>query len=108
MPMMRSQGARGRRVALVTAVAAPLLLRAPRVSAAPSELAPKRLKLVQPARSEGDARQARGESKVKGAPSNGITYHGGPILTDTTNVYVIWYGNWSTSTRTLLSTLLSN
>ncbi|HEY4365588.1 MAG TPA: chitobiase/beta-hexosaminidase C-terminal domain-containing protein, partial [Bryobacteraceae bacterium] len=25
----------------------------------------------------------------------GITYHGGPIMTGTPNVYIIWYGNWA-------------
>ncbi len=26
---------------------------------------------------------------------NGITYHGGPLMLGTPNVYFIWYGNWS-------------
>jgi len=26
---------------------------------------------------------------------NGISYHGGPIIAGTANVYFIWYGNWS-------------
>lgn len=26
---------------------------------------------------------------------NGISYHGGPVILGTTNVYYIWYGNWS-------------
>jgi hypothetical protein len=32
-------------------------------------------------------------------PDNGIQYHGGPVLNDPhgTNVYFIWYGNWSNS-----------
>ena len=30
------------------------------------------------------------------APSNGIAYHGGPVLTATTKVYELWNGNWST------------
>src|SRR5437764_10301006 len=25
---------------------------------------------------------------------NGITYHGGPLMTAGPNVYYIWYGNW--------------
>ena len=36
-----------------------------------------------------------GQSKTGG---NGISYHGGPIITGTTNVYYIWYGNWSADT----------
>ena len=29
-----------------------------------------------------------------------ITYHNGPIVTGTTKVYYIWYGNWSGNTAT--------
>lgn len=29
--------------------------------------------------------------------SNGISYHGGPVMTQGPNVYYIWYGNWSVS-----------
>jgi hypothetical protein len=29
------------------------------------------------------------------ARTSGITYHQGPIVTGTTNVYFIWYGNWA-------------
>ena len=29
------------------------------------------------------------------ASGNGITYHGGPVLLNTVNVYYIWYGNWA-------------
>lgn len=29
--------------------------------------------------------------------SNGIFYHGGPVLLGTTHVYFIWYGNWAAS-----------
>jgi Phosphate-induced protein 1 conserved region len=31
------------------------------------------------------------------ATGNGINYHGGPLILGTTNVYYIWYGNWSNS-----------
>jgi hypothetical protein len=26
---------------------------------------------------------------------NGISYHGGPVMLGTINIYLIWYGNWS-------------
>ena len=29
--------------------------------------------------------------------SNGIQYHGGPVMVNTVHIYEIWYGNWSTS-----------
>jgi hypothetical protein len=40
---------------------------------------------------------------------NGITYHGGPVMTSGTNVYYIWYGNWSgNSAPSILTTLGSS
>jgi phosphate-induced protein 1 len=36
--------------------------------------------------------------------SNGINYHGGPLILGTTNVYYIWYGNWSGNTATTILT----
>jgi len=29
--------------------------------------------------------------------SNGINYHGGPVMLGRTNIYYIWYGDWSTN-----------
>jgi hypothetical protein len=29
------------------------------------------------------------------AGTNGIDYHGGPVMLGTTNIYYIWYGNWT-------------
>ena len=40
-----------------------------------------------------------------GKTSNGISYHGGPIILNGTHVYYIWYGNWSGNTAT---TILAN
>ena len=41
--------------------------------------------------------------------SNGISYHGGPLMLGTTNAYYIWYGNWSgNSATTILTDLASN
>jgi hypothetical protein len=39
--------------------------------------------------------------------SNGIGYHGGPLLLGTTSVYYIWYGNWSGNTATTILTDLA-
>ena len=36
----------------------------------------------------------------KKAGANGINYHGGPLILGTTNIYYIWYGNWSGNTAT--------
>jgi len=31
--------------------------------------------------------------------TNGITYHGGPVMWGNVNVYFIWYGNWNKGTK---------
>jgi hypothetical protein len=55
--------------------------------------------------------QGQGQPQGQGKPSrptrgsNGIDYHGGPVILGTTNVYYIWYGNWSGNTA---STILEN
>jgi hypothetical protein len=44
-----------------------------------------------------------------GGFTNGIRYHGGPVMLGTTNIYYIWYGNWSGNTATtILTDLASN
>jgi hypothetical protein len=40
--------------------------------------------------------------------SNGIVYHGGPVMLGTTNVYYIWYGNWTGNSATTILTDLAN
>ena len=39
--------------------------------------------------------------------TNGINYHGGPVMLDTTSVYYIWYGNWASNTATTILTDLA-
>ena len=34
----------------------------------------------------------------KKTTSNGINYHGGPVMNTPINIYFIWYGNWSNNT----------
>lgn len=46
-----------------------------------------------------------GAKSHPGSGANGISYHGGPVILGTTNVYYIWYGNWSGNTA---STILTN
>jgi len=44
-----------------------------------------------------------------GSSSNGINYHGGPVMLRTVNVYYIWYGSWSGNTATtILTNFISN
>ena len=42
------------------------------------------------------------------APGNGINYHGGPVILNTTSIYYIWYGNWSGNTAVTILTDLAN
>ncbi len=45
----------------------------------------------------------------KGArKSSGIVYHGGPVILGTTNVHFIYYGNWSSTDRSILDNLASS
>ena len=105
----RSRASRARLLAAAAGLMLAVTALAPRAGADPSELAPKRLTLVQQARAEASQRQARGDAGNGRTTNNGISYHGGPIMVGTTHVYVIWYGNWAGSnTPTLLTTLLSN
>src|SRR5207248_10153924 len=56
-------------------------------------------------------RAAGRPGKTRPAPANnGISYHGGPILLGTTNVYYIWYGDWTKDAlaQPILTDLASN
>jgi len=53
--------------------------------------------------------QAKGKPGGGGTTGNGISYHGGPVMTGTVNVYFIWYGNWNAnSAQTILPALASS
>ncbi len=45
--------------------------------------------------------------QVRASGGMGISYHGGPVMTGTINVYYIWYGNWSTDTAVSILTDLA-
>src|SRR5437660_7313646 len=51
-----------------------------------------------------------GNASGKQGPNNtGIFYHGGPLILGGTNVYYIWYGDWSgNSATTILTDLAGN
>src|ERR1051326_8626504 len=49
---------------------------------------------------QGDAKPVRGGT-------NGISYHGGPVMLGTNHVYYIWYGNWSGNSATSILTNLA-
>jgi Phosphate-induced protein 1 conserved region len=49
-----------------------------------------------------------GNASGKAGPNNnGIYYHGGPLILGGTNVYYIWYGNWSGNTADSILTNLA-
>src|SRR5436190_6423671 len=43
-----------------------------------------------------------------GPKSNGINYHGGPVMLGGVNMYYIWYGNWAGNTATTILTDFAN
>src|SRR5206468_2297507 len=49
---------------------------------------------------------ANGQGSHK--PGSGISYHGGPIMLGTTNVYYIWYGDWGGNSATTILADLAN
>ncbi|MCU1276944.1 MAG: hypothetical protein JWM53_490 [bacterium] len=52
-----------------------------------------------------DANAQAGAGKSKpGGGTNGIVYHGGPVMLGTVNIYYIWYGNWSGNSATTILT----
>jgi hypothetical protein len=56
------------------------------------------------------------QTKSRSSCTNGICYHGGPVLGGTPTIYYIWYGNWasgpaasdSSATVTLLDSFIDN
>src|SRR5947209_13164718 len=40
-------------------------------------------------------------SGLAASAGNGIVYHGGPVILGVTNVYYVWYGNWSVDPNAL-------
>lgn len=60
-------------------------------------------------RLRGDSNDGRNQAahpgdagKAKPIGSNGINYNGGPLILGGTNVYYIWYGNWSGNSATII------
>jgi hypothetical protein len=50
-----------------------------------------------------------GQGSAGSTGTNGIFYHGGPLLTNGVNAYYIWYGNWvGNSATTILVDLMSH
>jgi hypothetical protein len=47
-------------------------------------------------------------SSPPSSTSNGIVYHGGPVMHGTVNLYYIWYGNWTGNTAQQILVDLAN
>jgi hypothetical protein len=84
------------------------LLAAGAYAAAPFNTPPEHddpfgLQLVPTGKGHGQLPEAPPAAKPQ--HGNGISYHGGPLLTSGPNVYFIWYGNWSAGSQSILTTL---
>src|SRR5580765_192140 len=65
--------------------------------------------LFNPGNGNANAGQAKGKPGGGGTSGNGISYHGGPVMTGAVSVYYIWYGNWGTNPAIgILTDLASN
>jgi hypothetical protein len=75
----------------------------------PKQIVPAKGSSVAP-RAVGRAAQPAAKRPAGKAASNGINYHGGPLILGTTNVYYIWYGNWATdaAAQPILTDLANN
>jgi hypothetical protein len=52
---------------------------------------------------KGTGGDQKGPARIQAPTSNGINYHGGPVMLGAANVYYIWYGAWTgNSALTLL------
>src|SRR5213078_1910919 len=111
-----------RRRMRTAAVAAGAAALATALIAAPAGAAPSRSgsdharttlpKQIVPAKGSQASPRATGKKArpARAASSNGIDYHGGPVLLGTTNVYLIWYGDWTKdpAAQPILTDLVSN
>jgi hypothetical protein len=50
----------------------------------------------------------RTSTRAKPEAPKPITYHGGPVMHGTTNIYYIWYGNWAGNSAVTILTDLAN
>ena len=104
-----------RRVGIIGVVTASALALSTTAHADPRETAPPGLThsfshvdVAPRGQSPGGVPGAERGSSKPGSSSNGISYHGGPVLYNGVNVYLIWYGSWSGNSATnILPTVVS-
>jgi len=63
--------------------------------------------LVPTGKGWGVAVEKSAKPSAKPRRGNGITYHGGPLITAGPNVHYIWYGSWQNGSINILDTLAS-
>jgi hypothetical protein len=86
--------------AALTGAVAVAMIMLPALAPADSDNQDKELKpngkgagtLLNPGNGNGNAGQAKGKP---GGGGNGISYHGGAVMTGPVNLHYIWYGNWT-------------
>ncbi|MEY2446934.1 MAG: hypothetical protein QOH79_410 [Acidimicrobiaceae bacterium] len=108
--MPRSLGGRVRRGLVLLAVSAGVLALPSVATAAPAGGSTRHDMLtLRQVNATGSPAQAHAAA-APATGNNGIKYHGGPVILGTTHVYVIWYGNWPSSSTTpaIITTLLNN
>lgn len=100
------------RLAAAGAIAVGGLVLALPAGAAPSETSPQAQAVehsATPIRGGGGGGvPVSGQARPSSNGGNGISYHGGGVMTKGVNAYIIWYGSWAGNTATtILPTLLS-
>src|SRR4051794_2568402 len=119
-PSSRRIARRAATTVIAAAAAALAITTAPATAAASHESAssgtnthkqitPARGSSTSPRDSSTQGQSGKAAHKPAGT-NNGISYHGGPLLLGTTNVYYIWYGDWTQdpAAQPILTDLASN
>ncbi len=60
--------------------------------------------LLNPGKGNSNGHDAKTARTGGGSSTNGINYHGGPVILGGVHLYYIWYGNWSGNTATTILT----
>lgn len=95
--------------ATLAAAGSTLVIPTVSVTAAKSELNPKVEMPAKGRQSNGVPVQAQARVTVS-KTSNGINYNNGPVMTSPNgvNAYVIWYGTWTTTQKSIVTDFFSN
>jgi len=67
-----------------------------------------RMRHLYPNSTAPDALKSNGLACESTPTLGAITNHGGPIMSGAVNIYLIWYGTWTTAQKNILQTLATN